>query len=184
MNRDGYNIINVDTCLTYCGDDSDGKLLCYLKPLKTKDDDSINIAIMHHGISFLKNSYSKRFQNWAEDNNIDIILCGHSHRAGVKTFGDLSSGLKQFTCGAALVDDYAIPSFIIYDFNDKTSTINVNMYTYSKEIEQWTTSSNQSRAFNNGAYNYYIPRKTKLVNSDIYNNAVQSLPVYTLFRFF
>lgn len=172
IERDKYNIINIDTCLTSFCDDEEGKLLCALPKIKDRNnkDKKLNIVIMHHGFDCFKNSFSNRFQIWCEDNNIDIVLCGHSHIAGIRTLDAVSTNIKQFTCGAALVDDYAIPSFYVYDYDESFEKITVSLFTFFTKVGHWKLDASNIRAFNDGKYSFYVSRKGEFVFNDYKDN--------------
>lgn len=61
---------------------------CLYSIKKIKADEYLNIAIMHHGIELFEHKAGKAFQHWLEDHKVDIVFCGHSHQAGVKTYDD------------------------------------------------------------------------------------------------
>lgn len=170
VSKDGkkYRIINLDTCLLSKDDEDDGQISIQTNKLfeinkKIKADDYLNIAIMHHGIDFFENKAGKGFQHWIEDHKIDAVFCGHSHRAGIKTYDETKSEIKQFTSGAAIIDSYAIPSFYICNFDEKEWVIEVELYTFSEDNSNWEIDNHHLRAFENGVYKYYVPRKYKKV---------------------
>ena len=61
---------------------------CLYSIKKIKADEYLNIAIMHHGIELFEHKAGKAFQHWLEDHKVDIVFCGHSHQAGVKTYDE------------------------------------------------------------------------------------------------
>lgn len=163
-----YRIINLDTCLLSKDGEDDGKISLQLSKLlelnsKIKEDEYLNIVIMHHGMDFFEWKAGRAFQHWLEDCKVDVVFCGHSHHAGIKTYDETKIELKQFTCGAAIIDDYAIPSFFVCHFNEKDWSIMNTMYTYSLENSNWGIDNHHLRAFENGSYKYYIPRKYKKI---------------------
>lgn len=172
IERDNYNVINIDTCLTSFCNGEEGKLLCYLPKIeyRNNNDKKLNIVIMHHGFDCFKNSFSNRFQIWCEDNNVDIVLCGHSHIAGIRTLDAVSTNIKQFTCGAALVDDYAIPSFYVYDYDESSEKITVSLYTFFTKVGRWKLDASNIRTFNNGKYSFHVSRKGNYVFNDYKDN--------------
>lgn len=171
FNESKYRIISLDTCLLSKDNKDAGRIsLQTNKLLSLKDkilaDDSLNIAIMHHGIDFFDNKAAKSFQHWAEDHNIDIVFCGHSHQAGIKTYDETRSEIRQYTCGAALIDNYAIPSFYICNFDDDSWQVEICMYTYSKDNSEWEIDNHHMRAFENGENVYYVPRKYRKIKAE------------------
>lgn len=121
--------------------------------------DLLNIVVMHHGVDYFDEAGERSFQHWADDKSIDMVLCGHSHRAGVRTYEDTRNGIKQFTCGAPLIDGDAVPSFFVYDFDEKSWTVDAQLYTYSNDCHNWIIDNHHLRAFTEGHYVYHIPRK-------------------------
>lgn len=161
-----YRIISLDTCLLSKDNKDAGKIsLQTSKFLSLKDqitaDDKLNIAIMHHGIDFFDQNAAKSFQHWVEDHHVDIVFCGHSHQAGIRTYDETRSEIRQYTCGAALIDNYAIPSFYICNFNNDTWQVEICMYTYSKDNSEWEADNHHLRAFDYGENIYCVPRKYK-----------------------
>lgn len=172
--REKFNIVNIDTCLlSYKNDDK--KLICSFPKTNNLSKSTINIVLMHHGVEYFTPTYAKKFQMWAQDNDIDIVLCGHSHRAGLKNFDELPIELKQFTCGSAVVDEYAIPSFYLYDYDEHCGRIEVYLYTFSTETNRWDLDRTHIRAFQNGQYTYYVPRQNQYVRNDLNNNTILSI---------
>lgn len=170
INKNGkkYRIISLDTCLLSMDDKDDGLISVQTNKLfeiknKIKADECLNIAIMHHGVDFFENRAGKGFQHWVEDGKIDAVFCGHSHRAGIKTYDETQSEIKQFTSGAAIIDGYAIPSFYICNFDEREWVIEVELYTFSENNSNWEIDNHHLRAFENGVYKYYVPRKYKKV---------------------
>ena len=168
FNELNYRIISLDTCLLSKDNKDTGRISLQTNKLlslndKIVADDSLNIAIMHHGIDFFDNKAAKSFQHWIEDHNVDIVFCGHSHQAGVKTYDETRSEIRQYTCGAALIDNYAIPSFYICNFENDSWQVEICMYTYSKDNSEWEIDNYHMRAFENGENIYYVPRKYKKI---------------------
>ena len=166
VKKDGkkYRIVSVDTCLLSKDKQDDGNISVQTNKLfelnkKIKADEYLNIAIMHHGIEFFEHKAGKAFQHWLEDHKVDIVFCGHSHQAGVKTYDDTKSEIKQFTSGAALIDEYAIPSFYICNFDEKDWVVEIGLYTFSDDNSNWEIDNHHLRAFDNGINKYYVPRK-------------------------
>lgn len=161
-----YRIISLDTSLLSKDKRDDGRISLQtdkLISLKSKiiADNKLNIVIMHHGIDFFDSKAAKAFQHWTEDYGIDVVFCGHSHQAGVKTYDETKSEIRQYTSGAALIDGYAIPSFYICNFNEALWQIEICMYTYFNDSSDWEVDNHHLRAFENGVNTYYIPRKYK-----------------------
>lgn len=126
---------------------------------KINNDDKINILIMHHGIECIEPEDARKFEHWVEDSNIDIVFCGHTHRAAVETYNDIFRDVKQFTAGAIVMDDYAIPSFFICETNDARTGVTVQLYTYAKKMEDWALDNQHLRKFKDGKYFYNLSRR-------------------------
>lgn len=160
-----FRIISVNTCLLSQDDNDKGKLRVCCNKLESVsndkyNDDCINILIMHHGIEYFQEEEFLKFQHWLDDNYIDIVMCGHSHRGGISVLTDTKFEIKQFVCGATMLDNYTIPSFLVYDFNIKESSANIKLHTFSND--GWTMGNSHLRAFKNGEYKYKIYRLHKM----------------------
>lgn len=157
----GCRIITIDSTLL-SKDASDEKHLnvrySALQKIGKKEN-LLNIAIMHHGIDFFDDLGERAFQHWVDDKAIDIVICGHSHRAGIRTYEDSKFEIKQFTCGAPLIDGYAIPSFFVFDYDEKKWIVDVQLYTYSIDRHDWILDTQHLRAFPDGHYRYRVLRK-------------------------
>ncbi len=158
-----FRIISLNSCLLSKDKNDYGKLrVCnsYLNKLESEiqNDDKINILIMHHGIDFLDANDAIRFEHWAEDHYIDIVFTGHTHRSAVQTYDNAYRDIGQFTAGAIVVDDYAIPSFFLCEYEDGCD-ISVKLFTYSTKTETWVQDNNSLRKFKNGSLNYILARK-------------------------
>ena len=127
-----FRIISINTCLL-SKDKADHQKLrifndkVYEIEQKIKNDKRINILIMHHGIECLELADARKFEHWVEDKNIDIVFCGHTHRAAVNSYDDLDRDVKQFTAGAIVVDNYAIPSFYICEWFESSVQIEMSL---------------------------------------------------------
>ena len=121
-------------------DDNDiGQLSVFfpeLAKLEIEKDDKINIVIMHHGVEFLRPEDGRKFQHWLADNHVNMVFCGHNHAVGMQILTEAiaeedgpQNGIPQFTCGAALSDSYARPSFYICEYTN-AGELNVKLYEY------------------------------------------------------
>lgn len=170
-----FRIISINTGLLSMDDNDTGKLKVCNEMLteigdKILNDDRINILIMHHGTEFLEIEDAKKFEHWMEDNHIDIVHCGHTHRAAIETYNDIFRDIKQFTAGALMLDSYAIPSFYIGEYDDRVSQVTLKLYTYSKKTEEWIVDNQHLRKFKNGIYQYTLSRKK--VEDEVAENSV------------
>lgn len=160
-----FRIVSIDSCLLSKDDQDYQKLKVCNEKLdeigkKVKDDNILNVLIMHHGIDCLEVADARKFEHWVEDNYIDVVYCGHTHRAAVETYNDIFRDVKQFTAGALVVDEYAVPSFYICEQNEKGTEIIMNLYVYAKDSEMWAVDIQSLRKFKDGKYHYKLSRKT------------------------
>lgn len=161
--KEFYRIISINSCLISKDKEDCQKLKVFNEKIheigkKIKNDKRINILIMHHGIECLELSDARKFEHWVEDYNIDLICCGHTHRAAVNSYEDLNRDIKQFTAGAIVIDDYAIPSFYICEYSDLKMQIEMSLYTYAAKTEKWILDNQLLRKFVDGKYSYTISR--------------------------
>lgn len=155
-----FRIINVNTSLLSLDDYDIGQLSVFfpeLAKLRIKNDGKINIVIMHHGVEFLRPEDGRKFQHWLADNHINMVFCGHNHAVGMQVLTEAindregpQSGIPQFTCGAALSDSYARPSFYICEYTND-GELNVKLYEYQNN-SKWMIANNELRSFPNGSY--------------------------------
>lgn len=117
---------------------------------RIKDDDRINIAFMHHGIEYHRESERKDFEHLMEDRHIDIVFAGHSHKIGVLTYDKTRSKIQEFTCGAPIADLYSRPSFFECSFDTDSKNLVCNIYAYYDDINKWKISDGDERIFDKG----------------------------------
>lgn len=166
-----FRIISIDTCLLSKDKIDHQKLRIFNEKIyeiekKIKNDKRINILIMHHGIECLELAEARKFEHWVEDKNIDIVFCGHTHRAAVNSYDDSERDVKQFTAGAIVVDDYAIPSFYVCNWIDSSMQIEMSLYTYAVRIESWEIDNQLLRKFKDGKYIYELKRHKTMENDE------------------
>jgi len=163
-NNSNYRIISLNSCLLSRDKKDVGKLqLCCDKLIEIesqiRNDNRINILIMHHGVDCLEKKDSVQFQHWMEDHNIDVVFCGHTHRSSVESYAETGVDLKQFTAGAIIIDDYAIPSFYLCEYEYGGEMVS-KLFTYSKDAEIWGLDSHSLRKFKDGIFSYKLSRMT------------------------
>lgn len=169
----GARIINIDTCLLSKDDEDYGKLCVRVPELdrmkgSIKNDGRLNIVMMHHGIEWLNPNDARSFEHWLDDNHVDIVFCGHTHRAEVGHLNDVRRDILQFTSGAIFIDQYAIPSFYLCEGD--ANAITLSLYTYSKQTEDWELDGHSLRKFRRGKYRYAPSRMAR--NDDGHNEVV------------
>lgn len=163
-----YRIISINSCLISKDKEDHQKLKIFNEKLfeigkKIKNDKKINILIMHHGIECLELSEARKFEHWIEEKNVDLVCCGHTHRAAVNTYDDLRRDIKQFTAGAIVIDDYSVPSFYICEYTGVKLQIEMSLYTYALKTEEWSLDNQLLRKFIDGKYIYELSRHKNLI---------------------
>lgn len=169
-----FRIVSANTCLLSKDKDDTGRLqICneHLLQLNDKlvDDNKLNILIMHHSIDSLKDDDSRRFTHWIDDNHIDVIFSGHTHRAAVEVLDDTYREIKQITAGAIIVDGYALPSFYLCEFNADTARMNLQLYSYTTNQDDWVKDNSSLRRFKDGLHSFVIPRRSHQHSNQITN---------------
>ena len=165
-NKHNARILSINSCLL-SKDNSDYQKLKVCVPnlgdsakYFEKNDNRLNIGIMHHGIDWLEPSDAKTFEHWLEDRGIDVLFVGHTHQPNVMALNDVSRDIYQFTSGALTIDDYAIPSFFMCEENDGILTI--TLYSYSEKTDGWQIDNHNLRKFkNNGKRSFALERRMK-----------------------
>lgn len=169
--EDNYRILNINTCLLsggyYTGNDKvkkdkhydEGSLsikddVFYGECKKIKKDKKLNIAFLHHGIDYLRKDEQAQIVHLLEENNIDIVFSGHSHKIGIEFLPYNKNKLRQFTCGAPISDDYSEPSFYHCSFDTELYELKVKLFSYSKTNHDWELSKNQLVDFEDGIYSF------------------------------
>lgn len=159
-------IINIDTCLLSNDDNDAGKLkVCFskLQNIQIKDDERLNIVLMHHGVDFLETSDSLEFQQWMADNHVDIIFCGHNHSVGVAELLEAVDQegkydpIRQFTCGACHGFKTMIPTMFICEQKD-LEKIQVKFYQFNTD-QSWDVAIHSRRSFPGGINEYNLPSR-------------------------
>lgn len=130
-----------------------------------KNDNKLNIVIMHHGIEHLGLSDARKFAFWTEDNNIDLVCCGHTHSAAVNSYDDLQRDIKQFTSGAIAATDGMIPGFYIFDNKKSKSEVEILLYSYADK-KRWMLDNQSLRKFQEGKYIYKLSRHMNMGDAE------------------
>ena len=88
-NKHNARILSINSCLL-SKDNSDYQKLKVCVPnlgdsakYFEKNDNRLNIGIMHHGIDWLEPSDAKTIEHWLEDRGIDVLFVGHTHQPHV-----------------------------------------------------------------------------------------------------
>jgi len=98
-----------------------------------KNDEYINILIMHHGLDCFEPNSRRRFRKWIEDNYIDLVFCGHRVVNEVNTNIDAQSHIQQFYSGMVPLEDNLTPNFWICQYEAGTSVVEMSLYTYNQQ---------------------------------------------------
>ncbi len=159
-----FRIITINSCLLSKDKEDCGQLkVCNQKLIDIgagiRDDDKLNILIMHHGIEFLDIDDAKKFQHWIDDHHIDIVYCGHSHKSSIDLYNDTFRDIMQITAGAILIDGYATPSFHLCECSEDLSEIYLQLYTYTTKKDDWVIDNQSLRKFKDGTHCVKLPRK-------------------------
>lgn len=123
VNHGDINIFMMNTALTAGTDTDEGNLIIdkdaffnVISNLKAEEA-KINIAIGHHPIKCFSAEHQKKLMHNFNDFNIDLYLCGHTHKAGYDYDFNDNRLIQTFNCGAGMVDDYATVTFLLGDLN-------------------------------------------------------------------
>lgn len=168
--RNGYRVLEINTSILAGTEHDEGQISVYTEQLIEQcknigNDERINIAFMHHGVDFFREDERRKFQQLMEDNNIDIVFSGHSHKIGKKTYDDTKRGICQFTCGGPLKDDYNKPSFYYCIYDSDTHIFKCCLHTFIDEKRNWKLGDTE-RSFENGVLSFSLPRFSN-VNSKV-----------------
>ncbi len=180
-------IISINSCLL-SKDDSDFHNLRVCVPelaklsKKIKDDDKLNIVIMHHCTHWLHPDDARKFEHWAEDNFIDALFVGHTHQPNVMPLNDVNREINQFTSGALVIDGYAVPTFFLCE--ESSGDLNVQLYSYSTSTDDWEIGNQNLRTFsNNGMKTFSLSRRKSNKIPFLGQNETINLDDYTCEEF-
>lgn len=193
IEKDGYRILNINTCILAGSPYDEENLSIYSQQLieecnNIKNDDKINIAFMHYGIEYLRKDEQKKIQLLLEDKNIDIVFSGHSHRIGISTYDYTETRICQFTCGGPLKDDYNKPSFYYCIYDSDTHKLECKLYSYTEVARGGWDLAKSERRFKEGICSFILPR-VQAATSDInkikenYNNMLPKVSEQYLEQF-
>lgn len=170
---ENYRILSIDSCMFSMDDNDAGHLYVSVPKLmkqfiKMKNDNKLNIAMMHHGVAFLEQEDARMLENALADYNIDVLYCGHSHRTGMAVLSDAikpdeaATGhrVREFTCGACHVNDYqrTEATFFVCEYDDSERIIRTTAYHFAARISDWGLDATSTRPFKDGVNIYRVPR--------------------------
>ncbi len=164
-----YRVLCIDTCILAGSDYDEGNLSVNDLGIsrcceKIENDDKINIAIMHHGVNYLRKTEIDEFEHLLEDNNIDIVFTGHSHQIGCLKYNSTKANINQLTCGAPIKDSYSSPSFYYCMYDTESKQVSCKLYEYSNN-HRWEVGSGKLRLFDHGLFTFEPERLAKLKRS-------------------
>lgn len=132
------NLLILNTALTAgAGDDEEGKLIIgslYLDAAVSKIKNSKPIiAVGHHGFDFFNRDERKTCQNYFDQHNIRLYLCGHTHDSVFDSFGET----KQANCGCLIQDDNSVyAGFNVGELYDD-GTVIIQSHKWDSTINDW-----------------------------------------------
>ncbi|WP_163536347.1 metallophosphoesterase [Gracilibacillus sp. YIM 98692] len=167
VEREGYNIIHINTCLISGGNNVEGSILVGLRKLQEalrelSDNKSvINFAIGHHTINCIHEGEKRSLLNRFSDNNIDFYLNGHVHKPSYHQEINNYNNTYMFTAGGNVVDGYAKATFLTGKVNKEDGTGEVTYHSWNKDDEFWHVNNTIGRETVNGTYSCVIERFKK-----------------------
>ena len=158
-----YNIININTCVTCGRAEEEGSLRILLKNLQqtlneVENSKAINIAIGHHSIECFHETERDKIINRLIDNNVDIYLCGHTHKPKYHFDTNNYRELPMFVCGGNMVDDFATVGFISGEIDLSTKKGSVTFHSWNNDYEKWDIDVNLGRKVVNGSLKFQLER--------------------------
>lgn len=156
-------IVSLNSCLL-SKDNEDYQKLRVCAPVleeiskRIKEDDRLNLLMMHHGLDWLVPDDRKTFEHWVEDQGIDALFVGHTHQPNVLALSDVNRDIYQFTSGALMLDGHVIPSFFMCE--EKEGILTLTLYSYSSNTDSWEVDNHSLRKFKNeGRHSFLLKRK-------------------------
>ena len=103
---DDFNVIHLDSTITYSGEHERDLLLCtekLLDVLERCDPDKVNVVLSHYSFDFLSRDEQKAVENLIRENGVGLWLSGHEHNLLIRTqrdcFYDIQSGNLNYEEG-------------------------------------------------------------------------------------
>lgn len=135
IGKEKFRVVTVDSCL-FLSDKmgSPNNLSIIWAELKKityqiKNDDYINILIMHHGLECFEPECRELLEKWIRNNHIDLVFCGHRISKNVNIKSKDQNHVPQFYSG--LVD--IASDFWICDYEAGSSVVEMNLYSYNRD---------------------------------------------------
>lgn len=162
IEREKFNILNINTCLSYTGEYQEDLLICQSRLPEEIDDwensSKVNIAIGHHGLDMMQKTQKEKLTYAFSESGIDIYLCGHVHEPDFYKLYD-QNDINVFVSGSNFTDDYSIPSFIINEVDLITYNGCAELYLWDKREDFWKIAD--TRKFEKGKREYTLKRLKK-----------------------
>jgi hypothetical protein len=89
-------------------------------------------VIGHHGHEYFTTSTQDTLGHFFGGKQVNLYLCGHSHRPGYHRFDQPKYALPQITCGGGLLDTYSVFSFMHGHYDCAADTIIIKPYSYAE----------------------------------------------------
>ncbi|OPJ65746.1 metallophosphoesterase [Clostridium chromiireducens] len=175
VEREKFNILNLNTCLSYTEEYQDDLLICQSRLPeeidKWEENSKINIALGHHVINMMEKTQREKLTHTFSESGIDIYLCGHVHEPDFDKLYD-ENDINVFVSGSNFIDDYSIPSFILnrIDLTNYKGYAELNVW--DKREDFWKIA--HTRKYNNGIREYSIKRLKKKFESIISESKEES----------
>jgi len=130
------NLIVLNTCLTSCDDNDEHSLLINESGLKCAfegfDHSNPTFVIGHHGKEFFTRETQDNVGHLFNSKNVDLYLCGHSHRLGYDIFPQAGRDLPQIVCGGGISDKYSKFSFMHGFYDKDKDEVTIKPYSYAE----------------------------------------------------
>ncbi|WP_195971403.1 metallophosphoesterase family protein [Clostridium thermobutyricum] len=168
--RDKFNIINLNTCLLCGQDNEEGNLSIFLNKLydvlhNNLDSNKINVAIGHHNIECFCIGEQEKIINNFVDEGVDLYLCGHSHKPKVSVENNNDREFYIVMSGAGVVDDYAIPTYVIGEIENNNCSI--SYYSWDNIDEVWNKETKGlGRKAKDGIFSFALRNEISIIEDD------------------
>ena len=168
--RDKFNIININTSLLCGREKEEGELSIFINKLydtvhNNLDEDKVNIAIGHHSIECFCQQEQNKIINTLVDAGVDLYLCGHSHKPKISIDNNNDRDFYVIVAGAGIVDDYAIPTYVIGEVNDNKCKI--TYYSWDNQDEVWSKETKGlGRKVKDGVFTFELRNEINFIEDE------------------
>ncbi|MDE7203896.1 MAG: hypothetical protein K2O91_18845, partial [Lachnospiraceae bacterium] len=129
-----------------------------IKLLKDQEN-SINIAIGHHPISYFVEADQQKIWNLFNDFNIDFYLCGHLHKGAYVFNLSGERTIPTYQCGSGRVDNYATVTFLVGELDIEKRSGKLVSYKWMPNEECWTIGGMNGRRSISGEMDIALERQ-------------------------